>query len=76
MQFTADITRTEIRVAEVAESSAWGAAMSGLLGLRICKSLDDFEKIPRKQKIFRPRMDSKLVEKNYVGWKHAVKRVL
>ena len=40
MQFTADLTRTEIKVAEVAESSAWGAAMNGLLGLGVCKSLD------------------------------------
>jgi glycerol kinase len=29
MQFTADLTRTEIKVAEVAESSAWGAALNG-----------------------------------------------
>ena len=35
MQFTADLTGTEIKVAEVAESSAWGAAMNGLLGLGV-----------------------------------------
>jgi glycerol kinase len=76
MQFSADITRVEFRVAEVAESSAWGAAMNGLLALKICRSLDDFERLPRRQKIFRPRMNSKLVEQNYSGWNQAVKRVL
>ncbi|HXC37100.1 MAG TPA: glycerol kinase GlpK, partial [Candidatus Acidoferrales bacterium] len=76
MQFTADITRAEIIVAEVSESSAWGAAMSGLLALKIYKSPDDFRKLPRNQKSFRPQMDSKLVEKNYRGWKQAVERVL
>jgi glycerol kinase len=76
MQVTADITRADIKVAQVAESSAWGAAMSGLLGLKIYKSLDDIEELRRVHKIYRPRMNSKLVEKNYGGWKLAVKRVL
>ncbi|HEU6448019.1 MAG TPA: glycerol kinase GlpK [Verrucomicrobiae bacterium] len=76
MQFTADITRMEIKVAEVAESSAWGAAMSSLLALGIYKSLDELTKLPRQQKIFRPKMDLKLVKKNYAGWKAAVSRIL
>ncbi len=33
MQFTSDITRMELKVSDVPESSAWGAAMQGLLGL-------------------------------------------
>jgi glycerol kinase len=76
MQFTADITRAEIRVAEIAESSAWGAAMNGLIGLRIFKSPADFKQIQREQRSFRPQMVSALAEKNYLGWKQAVKRVL
>jgi glycerol kinase len=76
MQFTADITRVELRVSEVAESSAWGAAMNGLLALETYKSLDELAKLPREQKIFRRRMNPKLAEKNYDGWKQAVKRVL
>jgi glycerol kinase len=76
MQFTADITRTEIKVAEVAESSAWGAAMNGLLGLRFYKSPADFKKLSQKQKIFLPRMNPKMVKKKYGGWKQAVKRIL
>ena len=76
MQFTADITRVELKVSDVPESSAWGAAMQGLLGLGVYKSLDELAKLKRAQKIFRPRMNSKLVHKNYSGWQQAVKRVL
>ena len=76
MQFTADMTRTEIRAAEVAESSAWGAAMNGLLGLGICKSLKDLAVLPRVSTDFKPKMKSAEVEKNYAGWQQAVKRVL
>ncbi len=76
MQFTADLAQTEIRVAEVAESSAWGAAMNGLLGLGICKSFDDLARLPRTQKIFRPTMDAKQVKQLHSGWLAAVKRVL
>jgi glycerol kinase len=76
MQFTADITGVELKVSDVPESSAWGAAMQGLLGLGIYKSLDELAKLKRAQKIFRPQMNPKLVQKNYTGWQQAVKRVL
>ncbi len=42
MQLTADLTQCRIEAAEVAESSAWGAAMNGLLGLGKCASLAEF----------------------------------
>jgi glycerol kinase len=76
MQFTADITGAELKVSEVAESSAWGAAMQGLLGLGLCKSLNDLAALPRKSKSFRPRMKATEVKKFHDGWKRAVKRVL
>ena len=76
MQFTSDITRVELKVSDVPESSAWGAAMQGLLGLGIYKSLDELAKLKRAQKIFRPQMKATLVQKNYSGWQQAVKRVL
>lgn len=76
MQFTADLTRTEIKVAEVTESSAWGAALNGLLGLSVYKSLDDLAKLPCKQTVFRPRMNPKQAKQLYAGWQTAVKRVL
>jgi glycerol kinase len=76
MQFTADLTRTEIKVAEVEESSAWGAAMSGLLGLGFCKSLRDLEQLPRSQTTFRPKISATEANHLHTGWRNAVKRVL
>ena len=76
MQFTADLTRTELKISDVAESSALGAAMQGMLGLGLCKSLGELAKLPRKQKLFRPQMKAAEVKKLYDGWKQAVKRVL
>jgi glycerol kinase len=76
MQFTADLTRTELKISDVAESSALGVAMQGMLGLGIYKSLDELAKLPRKQKNFRPQMKAAEVKKLHDGWKQAVKRVL
>jgi glycerol kinase len=76
MQFTADLTRTEIKVADVAESSAWGAAMNGLLGLGLCRSLDELAALPRKAKSFKPRMSRAMANQLHAGWLAAVKRVL
>jgi glycerol kinase len=76
MQFTADITGVALEVSEVAESSVWGAAMNGLLGLGIYKSPDELAKVPRPKKTFRPGMPPALVGKYCDGWKRAVKRVL
>ena len=76
MQFTADITGAELKVSEVAESSAWGAAMQGLLGLGLCNSLNDLAALPRKSKSFRPEMKAATVSRFHKGWLAAVKRVL
>jgi glycerol kinase len=76
MQFTADLTRTELKVSEVAESSAWGAAMNGLMGLGWYQSLGQLANIRRKSKSYRPKMDAKRAGDNYAGWQTAVKRVL
>jgi len=76
MQFTADLTRTELKVSDVAESSALGVAMQGMLGLGIYKSLNELARLPRKQKLFRPQMNVAETKKLHDGWKRAVKRVL
>ena len=76
MQFTADLTRTEINVAEVAESSAWGAAMNGLLGLGVCRSLAELDRLPRRQRTFRPSLKSGEADRLHSGWRAAVRRVL
>jgi glycerol kinase len=76
MQFTSDITRVELKVSDVPESSAWGAALCGFLGMGMYKSLDELSKIPRTQRIFRPKMKVANVKQLHAGWCAAVKRVL
>ena len=76
MQFTADITRTELRVSEVAESSAWGAAMNGLLGLGVHSSVAAFAKSGRNAIVYRRRMNVVAAKKLHDGWLAAVKRIL
>jgi glycerol kinase len=76
MQFIADIAGVEIEVSEVAESSAWGAALNGWLGLGQFQSLSELSAAPLAGKIFRPVMSPGQVAKNYAGWQAAVKRIL
>ncbi len=76
MQFTADIAGVELEVAEVAESSAWGAAMAGLLGLGVVASLDELAALPRSPRRYRPSMPSSDANELYAGWQAAVQRVL
>jgi glycerol kinase len=76
MQFTADMTGVELQASEVAESSAWGAAMCGLLGTGQCKSLADLGALPRESQSFYPQMKAELVQQYCEGWKKAVSRVL
>jgi glycerol kinase len=76
MQFTADITGVELKVSEVAESSAWGATMNGLLGLGIYRSFADLERMPRQWKIYRPKINTAQAKKFHDGWCQAVKQVL
>jgi glycerol kinase len=76
MQFTADMTGVDLHASEVAESSAWGAAMCGLLGTGHCKSLADLGALPRESQSFYPQMKAELVQQYCEGWKKAVSRVL
>jgi len=76
MQFTADITGVELKVAEVAEASAWGAALNGLLGSGFYQSTAELARLARRSTTFRPQMSAAGVRKNHHGWLAAVKRVL
>jgi glycerol kinase len=76
MQFTADVTGLELSVADVPESSAWGAALAGLLGLGVYNTLDDLTALPRCQKICKPQMSRETADELYAGWHAAVRRVL
>jgi glycerol kinase len=76
MQFTADITGVELRVASVAESSARGAAFVGMLGLGAVNSFSELVALPRDIRTYIPRMPANQVHQLYAGWKSAVSRVL
>jgi glycerol kinase len=76
MQFTADITGTELKVSDVAESSAWGAALKGLLGLGVYGSMKELAALPRRACQFKPRMKPGQAKTLHDGWLSAVKRVL
>jgi glycerol kinase len=76
MQFIADMTGLEVLVSNVAECSPLGAALLGGLGVGMFSSLEELRSLPRESAAFHRAMSADLVEKNYVGWKAAVKRVL
>jgi glycerol kinase len=76
MQFTADIAGVELEVADVKESSAWGAAMAGLLGLGVVTSFDELAALPRSVRCYRPAMPKTTADQRYAGWQAAVQRVL
>jgi glycerol kinase len=76
MQFTADLTGVRLQVSEVAESSAWGAALNGLLGLGVYRSMNDLAATTRATKTYRRRMSAKEVRRLHDGWLAAVRRVL
>jgi glycerol kinase len=77
MQFTADLTGVELKVSEVAESSAWGAAMNGLLALGVYRSLNEPAALPRAARSFRLRRKAvEEVQRLHDGWLAAVRRIL
>jgi glycerol kinase len=76
MQFTADLTRAELVVADVPESSTRGVALAAMLGHGIIGSLEELASIPRDVRRYRPKMDAGLAEQLFAGWKAAVNRVL
>lgn len=76
MQFTADITRLCWKVSTIAEASALGAAMAGMLGLQLHASLDELATLPRETKDYLPKMSSEAASDLQDQWRCAVQRVL
>jgi glycerol kinase len=75
MQFTADILRLELVVADIPELSARGAAMAAMLGQRMVHSLAELSKLPRDQRRFEPKLDAATADRFYSEWQSAVRRV-
>jgi glycerol kinase len=76
MQFVADITRYTIRASQLAELSALGAVMSGMLGTGIAGSLEDLEQLAHQFEDYSPILDEELAQEYYAGWQRAVQMVL
>ncbi|HRY50553.1 MAG TPA: glycerol kinase GlpK [Candidatus Paceibacterota bacterium] len=76
MQFVAGLCGAELRVSNVPESSAWGAASAGLLGLGLAPSLDALAALPRAWTTYQPRLTPEQARQLLEGWQAAVKRVI
>lgn len=76
MQFTADITGTELEVPDVPDCSPLGAVLMGLLGLGILPTLESVSNLALNSRSFRPAMTSDQVKSHHQGWQTAVRQVL
>jgi glycerol kinase len=75
MQFTADLTGVELRVATMADCSPLGAVLAGQLGLGVHPSIPSLAAVPREETVYQPAR-SGLSPANYQGWQRAVRQVL
>lgn len=75
MQFTADITQVELRVASSPDCSPLGAALAGMLGLGIHRTVSDVAALPRNEGIFAPAMSNETATALCAGWSNAVRLV-
>ncbi len=76
MQFTADLTRTTLRVSTMAHGSPLGAALAGLLGLGVVQSLEELGTVHRDEIIYHPVMVEERATEFLRGWQRAVRSVL
>jgi Glycerol kinase len=76
MQFTADLAGAELRVATMSDCSPLGAALAGLLGLGIFRSLDEIAAAPRNDLVYHPSILPAQSSAYYAGWQRAVQQVL
>jgi glycerol kinase len=76
MQFIADMTGLEVTAAQMPDCSPLGAALAGMLGMRMIGTFDDLASLPRDVVTYRPTMPKEKVMANYLGWRHAVRQVI
>jgi glycerol kinase len=76
MQFTADLTAAKLRIATMADCSALGAALAGMLGCGIYRSLSDLAALPRSDIVYEPNMPGAQAQRLYAGWELAVRQVV
>ncbi|WP_221028741.1 FGGY family carbohydrate kinase [Actomonas aquatica] len=76
MQFTADMTQVELRVAAVAECSALGAVQAGRLGLGHLTALADLSGASKSGAVYRPERSETEGADMLAGWRQAVQQTL
>jgi glycerol kinase len=74
MQFTAEMTGAELRVAPMADCSALGAARAGLIGL--AGSTGALATQPQSDSVYTPTLAPAEVERLAAGWRQAVQQAL
>ena len=75
MQFTADLTRVDLRVSTMADCSPLGAALAGLIGLGVYRSLDEIAAVKTGAVVYQPTNNNQ-ASTLYAGWQKAVRQVL
>ena len=76
MQFTADLTGVELRVATMSDCSPLGAVLAGQLGLSVHPSIASLAAVPREETVYQPKQRSDQVASLYAGWQAAVRRIV
>lgn len=74
MQFQADILGIPIQVAQIAETTALGAAYLSGLAVGLWKNTDEITRLWRSSKTYEPDMSTDQRESLYADWKRAVER--
>ncbi|WP_024615589.1 glycerol kinase GlpK [Clostridium sp. Ade.TY] len=75
MQFQADILETEVTRPIITETTALGAAYLAGLAVGFWKDKEEIAKSWYASENFKPKSEKEQIEKLYLGWKKAVKRV-
>ena len=76
MQRLADILAAPVDRPKVLETTALGAAYLAGLQTGLYPPPEEFAKLWRLEKRFLPKMDAKLRERKYAGWREAVRKLL
>jgi glycerol kinase len=76
MQFVADMTRVPLRASQLAELSAQGAVMMGMLGTGQVNNLDALSSLPHHSLDYSPQMSLTKADEFYAGWQVAIGQLL
>ncbi len=76
MQFTADVSGTELRVAAMPDCSAFGAVLAGQGGMGFSASRSPLSVVSGQDVVYRPLLSSERAASLRRGWRSAVQQVL